>query len=94
MKKYIGGRCPCCETPKIYGLCPNKECDMWTFGNNIDDYDMFFKKAKDRYSKTDIRIKGKRNYHASKSWCPTCRNTFMFKYEPTICENCEQKLTW
>ena len=94
MNKYIGGTCPSCRTPKEYGLCPNKECDTWTFGNNLDDYDMFFEKAKEHYSKTDIRIKGRRNYHAQSSSCPTCSNPFRFKNEPTTCNNCEQKLEW
>lgn len=96
MKKFIGGNCPSCRSPKEYGLCPNKKCSMWTFGNNIAEYDDSFQKAKEHYSKTDIRIKGKRHEHGSvkKSWCPTCNNTFIFNNEPTICENCDQKLNW
>lgn len=93
-KKYIGGYCPSCHTQKEYGLCPNKKCDTWTFGNNLDDYDMFFDRAKEHYSKTETPIKGLRNYHARKSMCPTCHNPFRFENEPTRCDNCKQVLIW
>jgi NAD-dependent SIR2 family protein deacetylase len=94
--RYIGGNCPSCGTRKEWGLCPNKKCSIWTFGDNLNDYDDFFIKAKEHYSKTNIVIEGKRHHHGSvkKSWCPTCKQTFRFGNEPTTCGNCDQKLKW
>ena len=94
MVSYIGGYCSSCGTKKEWGLCPNKKCDTWTFGDNLEEYDEFFKRAKEHYSMIDIIIKGIRNYHSKKSFCPTCKQPFMFEKESTICGNCKQKLKW